>query len=58
MAWQNFLQSYKKVGENLKFIRIYNPQNEMFARFQTKRSIQQNEMSSQLPRKSLFSSLT
>ena len=36
----------------------YNPQNEMFARFQTKRSIQQNEMSSQLPRKSLFSSLT
>ena len=37
---------------------MYNPQNEMFARFQTKRSIQQNEMSSQLPRKSLFSSLT
>ena len=22
MAWKNFLQSYKKVGENLKFIRI------------------------------------
>ena len=36
----------------------YNPQNEMFARFQTKRSIQQNETASQLPRKSLFSSLT
>ena len=37
---------------------LYNPQNEMFAHFQTKRSIQQNEMSSQSPRKSLFSSLT
>ena len=37
---------------------FYNPQNEMFARFQTKRSIPQNETSSQLPRKNLFSSLT
>ena len=37
---------------------MYNPQNEMFARFQTKRSIPQNETSSQLPQKNLFSSLT
>ena len=36
----------------------YNPQNEMFAHFQTKRPNPQNETSSQLPAKSSFLSLT
>lgn len=36
----------------------YNPQNEMFAHFQTKRLFPKNETASQSPRKNHFSSLT
>ena len=37
---------------------LYNPQNEMFGHFQTRRPFQQNETSSQSPANFSFSSLT
>ena len=46
------------VNESLTFLKKYNPQNEMFGHFQTKRPFQQNETSSQSPANFSFSSLT
>lgn len=42
---------YEYISYLIKFNNYgyYNPQNEMFANFQTKRSIRQNEMFSKLP---------